>query len=213
MAMLLAMNQETLSPPPQFVKWVSPQAIKRGASHSSIRLGFSSLEQAKKAVEEKIFYGRYNKRTEHGRAARARCMNYLQEGHTSNYCKERVMCPFCSEDHQADKCASKGLITTSCTACARHLKKVNPEIDLKALFSKMPVSLRHSPLDPTCPTRIAVAVDKERQATAQRENRTTHANTTPTVAAPDVGPTVGEQTSPITIEGEEGANHMDDVQC
>lgn len=221
MEMLLAMNQETLSPPPQFVKWVSPQAVKRGVSHSSIRLGFSSLDQAKKAVEEKIFYGRYNKRTEHGRTARARCMNCLQEGHTSNYCKEQVMCPFCSEDHQADKCPSKGLITTSCTVCARHMRRCNPSIDLKALFAKTPVGLRHSPLDPTCPTRIAGLVEKERQATAQREQQaalTAQAanpqNTTaPPQPTPAVQPVGSERPAPITIEGEEGNDTMDATQC
>lgn len=218
MEMLIAMNQDTLSPPPQFVKWVSPQAIKRGVSHSSIRLGFSSLEQAKKAVEERIFYGRFNKRTENGRVARARCMNCLQEGHTSNYCKEQVMCPYCSEGHQADKCPSKGLITTSCTACARHMKTANPSLDLKALFAKTPVGLRHSPLDPTCPTRIAGLVEKERRATAQREQQATEAAaqqaaTKVTSTTSGTGTIGGENTTPSTIVGNEEANNMDDVQC
>lgn len=171
MAMLIAMNPETLSPPPLFFKWISQQTIKRGVSHSSIRLGLSSSDQAKKAVDGMIFYGRFNKKTENGRATKARCMNCLHKGHTSNYCKEKVMCPLCAEEHQADQCSLKGRLTTSCTACARYMKGKDPSLDLKALFAKNPVGLRHSPLDPTCPTRIAKKAELEKQATALRERK------------------------------------------
>lgn len=184
MAMLIAMNPDTLSPPPLFVKWISQQAIKRGFSHSSIRLGLSSIDQAKGAVDAMIFFGRYNKKTEYGRATKARCMNCLHEGHTSNYCKEQLMCPLCAEEHQADQCSLKGLLTTSCTACARYLKSKDPTVDLKLLFSKSPVGLRHSPLDPTCPTRIAKAVDLERQATAAREKEAAAQKTQQTRTVP-----------------------------
>lgn len=166
--MLEAMNPDTFKTPPIFVKWISQQAVQRGASHSSIRIGFASAEQAKEAVETKVFYGRYNKRTEHGRAAKAKCMNCLQDSHTSRHCKENGMCPYCAKDHPADTCDLKGKLTSNCTACARHLKKNDKKIDLQALFSTTPASLHHSPLDPTCPTRIAKVVDKERQATAAR---------------------------------------------
>lgn len=44
--MLKAMNPDTLSTPPLFVKWISPQAVQRGVSHSSIRIGPTSADQA-----------------------------------------------------------------------------------------------------------------------------------------------------------------------
>lgn len=165
-----------------------------------------------------IFYGRFNKRTEHGRAMIARCMNCLKEGHTSNYCKEKMMCPHCSEEHQADKCPSKGLITTSCTACARHTKSVNPSLDLKQLFAKTPVGLRHSPLDPTCPTRIAGEIEQERRATIARERLTAEANKNPGTAPVNQQPGTttresGEQTSPVAVEGEKDTVTMEDFQC
>lgn len=73
--MLVAMNPDTLTPAPTFVKWVSINAIQRCVSHSSIRIGFTDAEQAKRAVDQKIFYGRYNKRTKYGRRIKPRCMN------------------------------------------------------------------------------------------------------------------------------------------
>lgn len=66
MDMLVAMNPETLPPPPLFVRWISPQAFQQGVSHSLNRIGFPAAEQARKAVEMKIFYGNYNKKTENG---------------------------------------------------------------------------------------------------------------------------------------------------
>lgn len=91
--MLAAMNADTLNPAPVFVKWVSANAVQRGASHLSIRIGFADAAQAALAVEQKIFYGRFNKSTEFGRKAKPRCMNCLQEGHITRYCKEELMCP------------------------------------------------------------------------------------------------------------------------
>lgn len=102
-----------------------------------------------------IFYGRYNEQTEYGRAIKARCMNCLQEGHMSDYCRGKVMCPHCAEKHQADKCSLKRVITTSCTACTRYLELKDPKLNLEELFSKTPTGPRHSPLDPKCPTHIA----------------------------------------------------------
>lgn len=86
-AMITAMNPDTLTPPPVFIKWLSPNTIHRGVSHSSIRIGFADGQQAKKAVDQQIFYGRFNKKTEFGRKTKPRCMNCLKEGHTSTYCK------------------------------------------------------------------------------------------------------------------------------
>lgn len=157
-----------------------------------------------------IFYGRYNKKTEHGRAAKARCMNCLKDGHTSNYCKEKVMCPYCGDEHQAETCSQKGLITTSCTACARHMKNAQPDIDLKALFSKTPASLRHSPLDPTCPTRIAGLVQKERQATALRQSLKQAEGPTPVNPNPAVPPAAAPA-SPIVI-GDSTSGEKDNVE-
>lgn len=153
--MLYAMNTDTLTPPPLFVKWLSANAVQRGASHSSLRIGFAEAGQAALAVEQKIFYGRYNKRTEHGRKIKPRCMNCLQEGHITRYCKEPLMCPFCSGPHPADSCEFHGKMTSNCTACARHAQRQDESVDLRQLFSETPRHLRHSPLDPTCPARLA----------------------------------------------------------
>lgn len=65
LAMLKAMNPNTLATPLLFVKWIIPQVVQHGVSHSSIGLGFTSVEQARMAVKEKIFYGNYNKKIEH----------------------------------------------------------------------------------------------------------------------------------------------------
>lgn len=181
--MLMAMNPDTLTPAPVFVKWISPNAIQRGVSHSSIRIGFKDVDQAKRAVEQQVFFGRYNKKTEYGRKAKPRCMNCLQDGHTSNHCKANLMCPYCAEEHPADKCELKGMMTSNCTACARALKLKKPETDLGELFSTTPTNLSHSPLDPTCPTRIA---QKRAEATKTSSKTTTSAHessTTPPQAA------------------------------
>lgn len=154
--MLTAMNQDTMTAAPAFVKWVSLNAIQRGASHSSIRIGFTDAEQARRAVDLKIFYGRYNKRTEFGRKTKPRCMNCLEEGHTSSHCKATIMFPYCADQHPADQCKLRGKTTSNCTACARALKSTDASLDLKELFSTTPVHLHHSPLDPTCPTRLAI---------------------------------------------------------
>lgn len=153
--MLMAMNQETLTPAPLFVKCISPNAIQRGVSHSSIRIGFKDASQAKKAVEQQVFFGRYNKKTEYGRKAKPRCMNCLQDGHTSNHCKADPLCPYCAKGHPADQCELKGTRMSNCTACARALKLNQPETHMGELFSTTPANLSHSPLDPTCPTRVA----------------------------------------------------------
>lgn len=153
--MLCAMNQDTLVPPPLFVKWISAHAVQRGASHSSIRIGFADAVRAATAVEQKIFYGRFNKRTEHGRKIKPRCMNCLKDGHVTRYCKEKVMCPYCSEDHTAHSCSLHGKMTANCTACARHTQSLDPNADLKTLFFEAHRHMRHSPLDPTCPARLA----------------------------------------------------------
>lgn len=170
--MLIAMNIETLTPAPVFIKWLSPNAIHRGVSHSSIRIGFADSQQAKKVVDQKIFYGRYNKKTEFGRRTKPRCMNCLKEGHTSTFCKEAMMCPYCAEAHPADKCAFKGMMTSNCTACARKKKTAEPTTDLKTLFSTTPKDLRHSPLDPTCPARVAEKVARVSQRSEDQPSRT-----------------------------------------
>lgn len=174
--MLIAMNPETMTPPPTFVKWVSVNAIQRGASHSSIRIGFTDAEQAKRAVDQKIFFGRYNKRTEFGRRIKPRCMNCLQEGHTSSHCTADMMCPYCAGTHVADKCEHKGKLLSNCTTCAREIKKKTQDTDLEVLFSTTPAHLHHSPLDPTCPTRLAL---KKAEAAKALSNPPTAATNTP----------------------------------
>lgn len=93
-------------------------------------------------------------------------MNCLKEGHTSTFCKETMMCPYCAEAHPADQCKYKGMMTSNCTACARRKKATDPTTDLKQLFSTTPRELRHSPLDPTCPARVAEKVARVNQAPA-----------------------------------------------
>lgn len=171
MDMLVAMNSNTLSPPPLFVKWISHQAVQQGVSHSSIRIGFPSAEQAKQAVDDKIFYGNYNKKTKHGQVTKTRCMNCLQDGHSSKYCKTQVMCPYCAKAHHADTCSLKGKTTSNCTSCARRMKSSDPTLDLTTFFSTTPLVLRHSPLNPTCPAWIAHGVEKARLATELRKQQ------------------------------------------
>lgn len=193
--MIVAMNPDTLNPAPAFIKWISPNAVQRGATHSSIRIGFADAAQAKLTVEQKIFYGRFNKRTEFGRRAKPRCMNCLQEGHITRYCKEELMCPYCAGPHAADKCEWHGKMKTNCTACARHMQKANPTADIKAIFSETPRHLRHSPLDPTCPARIA-----EKQALAAKATPTdppTSAN--PAITRPIVVPDDEPVTAPSKV--------------
>lgn len=102
-----------------------------------------------------FFFGRYNKKTEFGRKTKPRCMNCLKKGHTSTHCKEDMMCPYSSNAHPADSCELKGNMTSNFTAFARLKKSTNSNLDLKTLFSITPKDLSHSPLDPTCPTRVA----------------------------------------------------------
>lgn len=51
------------------------------------------------------------------------------------------------------------------------MKAASPDTDLPTLFSTTPLILRHSPLDPTCPARIALSVEKSKQASELREKR------------------------------------------
>lgn len=150
-----------MNPAPTFAKWVSLNAIQHGSSHSSVRIVSTNADQARRAVEQMIFYGCYTKCMEFGRKTKPRCMNCLEEGHTTHHCKATMMCPYCAADHPADKCDLKGKTMSNCTACARDIKASNPSTDLQELFSKTPIHLHHSPLDPTCPTRLAA---KKREA-------------------------------------------------
>lgn len=189
-----------MSPAPTFVKWISQNAIHRGVSHSSIRIGFSDAEQAQRAVEQQIFYGRYNKRTKFGRKTKPRCMNCLGEGHTLNHCKADMMCLYCAGDHPADKCELRSKMTSNCTACARALKTADQTTDLKTLFSKTPVHLHHSPLDPTCPARI----NSKRQQATQEVGKVTDTMTVlqrpqPGLAAQVIPDDVDENDDQMTI--------------
>lgn len=165
------MNIETMTPVPTFVKWISMNAIQRGVSHSSIRIGFADADQAKRAVEQKIFFGRYNKRTKYGRKVKPRCMNCLQDGHTSNHCKSDMMCPYCAGNHAAEKCELKGKTLSNCTACAREIKKKHQDMDLSVLFSTTPAHLHHSPLNPTCPTRLELKKQEAAKAATSSVHR------------------------------------------
>lgn len=151
--MLKAMNQEKMSPAPLFVKWISPNSIQRGFSHSSIRIGFTDAKQAKQDIKQQIFYGRYNKETEYGRKSKPRGMNCLHEGHTSNHCNTPLMCPYCAEAHPVDKCELRGCMTSNFTSCAIALKAKQGEGDLKTLFSTTLMNLLHSQLAPRAPPR------------------------------------------------------------
>lgn len=190
--MLAAMNPETMTPSPVFVKWVSLNAIQRGSSDSSIRIGFTNADQARRAVEQNIFYGKYSKCTEYGRKTKTRCMNCLEEGHASHHCKGAMMCPYCAADHAADKRELRGKTTSNCTSCARAILKKTPDTNLKILFSTTPVHLHHSPLDPTCPTRLEAKKQEAAKAALASKTAPTSilppkksaAGTVPTVPGP-----------------------------
>lgn len=109
-------------------------------------------------------------------------MNCLQDGHTSNHCKAELMCPYCAEEHPADKCELKCLMTSNCTACARALKLKEPETDLGELFSTTPANLSHSPLDPTCPTRVAQKRAEVTKAISKTTNQDRGSHKTPPLA-------------------------------
>lgn len=95
------------------------------------------------------------------------------------------MCPYCAENHQADTCTLKSRTTSDCTACARRMKDADASLDLAHLFSTTPLILRHLPLDPTCPARIALAVEKAKKATElrQQQQATGQASKPPTDAS------------------------------
>lgn len=196
--MLTAMNTDTLNPPPIFIKWLSANAVQRGATHSSIRIGFANAGQAQLVVDQKIFYGRFNKRTEHGKKTKPRCMNYLKDGHVTKYCKEQMMCPYCSEEHTAESCELHGKMTTNCTACARHARREEASINLVSLFSEAPRYLRHSPLDPTCPAGLAEKKARAQAAAKQQASDASH-------ATPASTPAANPDTSTNTREGADGA--------
>lgn len=194
--MLRAMNTDTLDPAPLFVKWISSNAVQRGATHSSIRIGFADANQAQHTVDLKIFYGRFNKKTEFGHKTKPRCMNCLQEGHITRYFKAQLMCPYCAEPHAADQCEMHGKLTTNCTTCARQLLKTDPTTNLKTVFSETPRHLRHSPLDPTCPARIAEKLTLATKANKKKNDPPSppdHPHLTPNIATK---PTANQQ--PVT---------------
>lgn len=203
--MLSAMNPDTLNPAPVFVKWLSANAVQKGTSHSSIIIGFADPSQAQLAVDQKIFYGRLNKRTKHGRKTRPRCMKCLKDGHVTKYCKENVMCPYCSASPTAESCDLHGKMTTNCTACARHAQQTDPSIDLVSLFAEAPRHLRHSPLDPTCPARLA-----EKKAKAQEVRKA--ANSTSPLPAPNTEAiTILDPATPTTAAKGQGNTGEDDT--
>ena len=59
------------------------------------------------------------------------------------------------------------------------MKAAEKTLDLPLFFSTTPLVLRHSPLDPTCPARIAQAVEKAKKATDLRQNPRTAAPVEP----------------------------------
>lgn len=61
-------------------------------------------------------------------------------------------------------------MTSNCTACAREKKTAEPSTDLKVLFSATPKKLRHSPLDPTCPTWVAEKLAKVSKTPTDQTN-------------------------------------------
>lgn len=134
----------------------SQRNTTRCITFSPIQIGFTDTEQASRAVAQKIFYMRYNKRTEFSRKTKPQCMNCLEKGHTSNHYKAAMMCPYCADEHPEDKCELRARMKSNCTTCAREHKATNQGADLNLLSSTTPIHLHHSPLDPTCPTRLAI---------------------------------------------------------
>lgn len=196
MSMLKAMNPDTLEPAPLFVKWISPNAFQQGATHSSIRIGFAETDQAKRAVETKVFYGRFNKKTEFGRKNKPRCMNCLEDSHITRYYRAKLMCPYCAKPHTADKCDLHGRLTTKCTACARQMQKADPAFDLNSIFAETPRHLRHSPLDPTCPARIAEKLAQVVRTEQRQETLPAQGPSPPLTEAVEVLPRQNVNTAP-----------------
>lgn len=137
--MLAAMNPNTLNPAPVFFKWISFNAVYRGASHSLIRIGFADVEQAKHTVKQKVFYSHFNKRKR--KKSKPRCLNCLQEGHTAHYFKAELMCPYCARTHTSNKCEWHRKMTTCCTACARHMQKTETTLSVRTLLLNTPQHL------------------------------------------------------------------------
>lgn len=84
-----------------------------------------------------------------------------------------------------------GKMTSNCTACARQVKLSDPTANLKSLFLETPRHIRHSPLDPTCPDRIA-----DKQAKALKVTQKPPEVTPSSAAIQDVE---GGETMPIVV--------------
>lgn len=150
-------------------------------------------------------------------------MNCIKDGHTSNYCEAEMMCPYCAEAHPEDLCKLRGIITSNCTACARALKNSNDGTDLKTLFSTTPVQLHHSPLIPTCPTRITQKKSDAKKANTPADKQPSLSGT-PTVdtsakntevGAPGVVIVSDDSPTPVPEHFNAGANNtnMTSSQC
>lgn len=120
-----------------------------------MRIGFTDASQAKGELYQKIFYERYRKTADFGGKSKPCSMSCLQEGHMSNHFTSKMMFPYCVEAHQVDMCLIESTMTSNWTACARAHKITQPDLELKTIFSKTPLNLRHSLLDPICPARLA----------------------------------------------------------
>lgn len=112
------------------------------------------------------------------------------------------MCPYCADEHIADSCDFHGKMKTNCTACARHAQRQDPNVDLKQMFLESHRHMRHSPLDPTCPARLAgkkALVAPAKQASAP----------TPQPPPVDVG-MASSTAAPIVIPDERPPTPVDD---
>lgn len=120
--MLRDMNPDTLDLMSLFVKWVGAHTVQHEATYLSIRIGVDTTDQGKLVVEQKIFYGCFNKRTEFRQQTKPRCMNLLYNSHIMRLFKEELMCPDCTDNHTDNMCTIPCKMTTNCTACARHIQ-------------------------------------------------------------------------------------------
>lgn len=125
-------------------------------------------------------------RTKHGKKTKPRCMN------VTKYCKDQLMCPYFAGEYSAESCDLHGKMTTNCTACARHAQRGDASISLVSLLSEAPCHLRHSPLDPTCPARLAEKKSIAQAASKRQSSSSSLKKRAPTLAVtPDSEPTIG----------------------
>lgn len=133
-----------------FVCWLNPKALDDpNKRHSSILIGLKSNEQAQKCVSEKIWHGCSKHITLRSGAPSRGCYNCQHVGHTAPSCPLKPLFPFCGDKHHSHGCPEKGKMEMKCTACVRKKVRLEPNTDLKALFTSNSADFTHHPFSPT----------------------------------------------------------------